>query len=104
MPIRLLLLFVTFLSVADHALGQQSIKPKVVQRGKKATALVLNQDGEGVGTAFCVDARGYFVTNSHVVNEADSSYSLLLHSSEDDAQQVHATVVRRSRDSDLALL
>ena len=47
--------------------GQADVAPEIVQRGKDATALVEVEGGQGFGTAFCIDAAGYFVTNEHVV-------------------------------------
>ncbi len=47
-------------------------KPDVIERGKKATALVEVKTAEGgaTGSAFCVDKSGLFITNSHVVRGA----------------------------------
>lgn len=104
MPIRSVVFIAALFLVIDHVRAQQSITPEVIQRGKKATALVLDKEGRGVGTAFCIDAKGYFVTNSHVVKDGDQGFSLILQSGEDSAQKLKATVVRRSRESDLALL
>lgn len=104
MLMRLVLVMTLLLSMVGQVIAQQSIDPDVVRRGKKATAFVLDHEGRGVGTAFCVDAKGYFVTNAHVVKDGSRGYSLLLQSGEDNAQKLNATVVRRSEESDLALL
>ena len=44
-------------------------KTQVIERGKRATALVevRTAEGGGSGSAFCIDKSGLFITNSHVV-------------------------------------
>lgn len=37
--------------------------------GKEATALVVLPSNQGFGSAFCVDRRGLFATNAHVVGK-----------------------------------
>ncbi len=44
------------------------VPPNIVAKGKDATALVVVGDGQASGTAFCIDASGYFITNEHVVS------------------------------------
>ena len=50
-------------------------KPEIIERGKKATALVevVTAKGRATGSAFCVDKSGLFITNSHVVEGAAGS-------------------------------
>jgi S1-C subfamily serine protease len=50
--------------------------PAVVERGKQATALVVvenllspKREMESIGSAFCIDADGFFVTNEHVLDD-----------------------------------
>lgn len=54
----------------------------------------------GAGTGFFVREDGYIVTNKHVVDDADASYTVLLSSGE----QKEAKVVFRDPAHDLALL
>ncbi|HEX5273369.1 MAG TPA: serine protease, partial [Gemmataceae bacterium] len=78
----------------------------VVQRGKRATALLVLPAGQGFGSAFCVDAAGFFVTNEHVVHDlpAGGKVSLVLHAGEDGEKVIQAVVVRADARPDLALL
>src|ERR1700722_15056134 len=77
-------------------------------RGKKATALVVIESGgkKKFGSAFCIHAGGYFVTNSHVAGNLGprEHLKLVLNSGEKDQQIVDARVVRKSQDADLCLL
>jgi S1-C subfamily serine protease/streptogramin lyase len=86
--------------------GQADVAPEIVQRGKDATALVEVEGGQGFGTAFCIDAAGYFVTNEHVVmlGGAGRRLSLILRPGEKDQKALPAKVVRINRELDLALL
>jgi streptogramin lyase len=82
------------------------IAPEVVERGKKATALVELEGGQGFGSAFCVDPAGFFVTNEHVATALGGGkrLTLVLSPGERDQKLLMAKVVRLDRDSDLALL
>lgn len=103
MPRRLAASFL-LLSILLPALAEEG--PGVVRRGKAATALVVTASGRGFGSAFCIDAAGFFVTNEHVVRglPAGRALSLVLHPGDDDEKVVRATVVRSDVDADLALL
>ena len=83
--------------------AQPSISPEVIGKCKRATGLLVTKEGKGVGTAFCVDKAGYFVTNYHVVDD-DQPLSIVLEPGEQSSQQLEIKVVRRSREADLALL
>lgn len=105
MPVRMnVIVAAVVLSQISRSSAQQPIAPEVIQRGKKATALVIDRGGRGIGTAFCVAASGYFVTSSHVVHDRDKGFSLVLNAGDDNARKLDARVIRRSRESDLALL
>ena len=54
------------------AAAQAQHKPEVIERGKKATALVEVETAKGgaSGSAFCIDKSGLFITNAHVVRGA----------------------------------
>lgn len=84
---------------------------QIVARGKAATALLEvpaasgKAEDEVSGTAFCVDASGFFVTNAHVTSEAASeTLTLRLHSGERGEKAYKAHVVRTDADADLSLL
>lgn len=79
---------------------------EVIQRGKRATALVDVASRE-YGSAFCVDPAGFFVTNAHVVKRAaggGGKVSLVLEPGETTQRVVDARIVRSDEAADLALL
>jgi S1-C subfamily serine protease len=61
--------------LGGRAWAQVPKTPDIVAVGKKATALVevtvSGAEGGGSGTAFCIDKLGLFITNAHVVEEAE---------------------------------
>ncbi|WP_406695291.1 serine protease [Singulisphaera sp. Ch08] len=50
--------------------AQAQVSPDVIERGKRATALVevFTDKGQATGSAFCIDKSGLFVTNAHVIS------------------------------------
>ncbi len=93
---------------ANAPLSAQT-KPEVVERGKKATALVevLTADGAATGSAFCIDRSGLFITNSHVVGDAargEGFVRLVLDICRKTQRSVRAKVLRADDAVDLALL
>lgn len=82
------------------------ISPEVVEKGKKATALIELGGGKGFGSAFCIDTAGVFVTNDHVVAALPEggTLSLVLRAGESDQKAFPAKVLWRDKDADLALL
>ena len=78
--------------------------PIEISKIKRATALVITDDG--TGTAFCIDARGVFVTNAHVVTglKQFDLVTLVLNSGEENAHEIRARVARVDEKNDLALL
>ena len=84
------------------------LAPEVIERGKKATALVELSNAAGwTGSAFCVDKSGLFLTNAHVVKNAldgNGTIKLVLDSGLDTERSVRATVLRHDDLLDLALL
>lgn len=80
------------------------LSPAIVQQTKKATVLV-DVGGQGSGSGFLVHASGIFVTNAHVVNDAEpDSLKLVINSGQTDQKTVSARVVLIAEDEDLALL
>ncbi len=84
---------------------------EIARLGRSASALVLAESG-GEGSAFCVAADGWFVTNHHVIAPVSGSrlspqkegVKLVLNSGRQDQQMVKAKVVWSDQDWDLALL
>ena len=91
------------LLTAVHALPQ--IPAAIIVRGKLATAYAIAQPAKGSGTAFHI-GHGLFVTNSHVVDpaRADPPVTLVLNPGEENVRELPATVVRKDKEHDLALL
>lgn len=79
---------------------------EVVSMGKAATALVECVKDESTATAFCIDARGLFVTNHHVVKDVDigDELNLVMNIGSDKERIVSCTVLRSNEEFDLALL
>jgi hypothetical protein len=80
------------------------IAPEVITRCKQATAFVLIGD-EDSGTAFYI-GQGLFVTNAHVIEDADKAHQvrLVLDAGEGTQNVITATVLRADQNRDLALL
>lgn len=98
-----LILFVTSV-FSFHADAQPPLE--VIQRGKRATARLESVSNRELGTAFCIDANGFFVTTARNVESpnANEGLSLTLDSGETTQQKFPATVVRMDKESHLALL
>ena len=77
-----------------------------LQRVKSATALVsAGQHQVTSATAFCIDKRGYFLTNAHVVDSLDEAeLKLVLDPGTLDEKVVSASIRRIDKEADLALL
>jgi S1-C subfamily serine protease len=100
--LRCATLVLAVLGVADSCPAQFSLD--VIKRGKEATVLVEAEDGEGgVGTAFCIDPGGLFVTNAHVV-EMGSKHKLIVNPSLPSQAVYHPRILSVDPKLDLALL
>jgi uncharacterized protein (TIGR03067 family) len=86
-----------------HATAQEPTKDEVARLAKAATAFVEVNGTFKQGTAFCLEASGYFLTNQHVVG-ASTQVKLVLNPGLKDKKVVQARVVRTDKDLDLALL
>lgn len=78
-----------------------------VEQIKRVTALVeidMGKQGRGFGTAFCIDAKGIFVTNAHVVHGHKGKFNVILSPGETDQRITHARVLKSDEDMDLALI
>ena len=95
------------LITGSPARGQQNTE--VIERGKRATALVevSLREGNASGSAFCIDKSGLFITNAHVVSGANASAGgvhLVLDIGSQTQRSVRAKLVRADDRFDLALL
>lgn len=80
-------------------------KPEVIQAAKKGTALVAIESQPALGTAFCIDASGYFVTCLPVVEGARGApLRLVLSAGEENQRVLDAKVVRIDQATKLVLL
>jgi S1-C subfamily serine protease len=77
-----------------------------IERGKAATAFVQLPDERSSATAFCISAKGLFVTNHHVVRRipSDGTVKLILDPNGDTRREITARVLCSDADSDLAVL
>lgn len=84
--------------LSDHTL-------EVVERGKKATALVevTTARGGATGSGFCIDRSGLFITNAHVVR-GGTSVRLIIEIGQKSQRRLRARVLRADDAQDLALL
>jgi hypothetical protein len=95
------------------------LTPAQIENGKKATALVRvkilkdqrarvalpKKQSLANGTAFCIEASGWFVTCKHVIDDAaDDKVSLVLNTNEENQRIVEAKIMRTDKDNDLAVL
>jgi serine protease Do len=97
------LFMATLMSMLAANATCQDLKPESIRRGKRATALVVLD--KSLGTAFCIDAAGYFVTNEHVVSkQPNGKMELVLNATESDEITLQAEVIRLDKEKDLALL
>jgi hypothetical protein len=80
-------------------------KKDIAQAGKSATAFVEVKTARGIayGSAFCVHKSGFFITNQHVIANAQE-VKLAINSGEKTEQVLIAKVVRTDPEVDLALL
>lgn len=83
----------------------------IIQNGKRATALVLNETLQGSGSAFCIHPSGVFVTNAHVIRgiPANGTVKIFLNCGEKDEKDHVARILRAGTfdgtpGNDLALL
>jgi hypothetical protein len=102
--LRLLLPLLIGLAPA-HLLAQELPLDQVAKLGKQSTGLVIIKD-VGEATAFCVHPDGWFVTNHHVIRDAERNQTIqiVMNPSLKNEKAYRARVVRFDRENDLALL
>ncbi|WP_218933538.1 S1C family serine protease [Rubripirellula lacrimiformis] len=84
--------------------AQSAITPQLIQRCKSATVYISDSDRLASGSGVCIDTRGYFATNAHVVDAIDGKILVTVNPGESSYKQYEATVVARSAKDDLAIL
>lgn len=77
-----------------------------IERGKASTAFVDLSDGKSSATAVCINAKGTFVTNYHVVKGVakEATIKLVLDPNAEKRRELKALVVRTDEAADLAVL
>jgi S1-C subfamily serine protease len=98
--------------LGSRAWAQDTGTADVVALGKKATALVevtgRGAEEGGSGTAFCIDKSGLFITNAHVVEDAEmgkADIRVVLEPGPNQKRQIlRARITRSDERLDLALL
>ena len=97
--------FLLSLLIASLTYAAEDLSREAIQAGKDATGLVVLPSEKGFGSAFCVDPKGLFITNAHVVKDGgDDEITLVIRSGEEDEREVPATVVRTNDELDIAIL
>jgi hypothetical protein len=69
--------------------------PAVIERGKAATALILDFNGRPMGVACCIDASGLFVTNLPLTPGAKIDLALL--PGQEGERKVSAVIVQKDK-------
>lgn len=94
-------------------LAAEVIRPEVIDRGQKATALVEFFEDQGpvikverTGSAFCIDRSGLFITCASVVTGSGGKVKvhIVLDAGKESSRKLPATVLRSDLSLDLALL
>ncbi len=98
----LLLVFAPFIFPALPAL-HADLNHEQVAAAKAATGLLVTSDGSG--SAFCISESGLFVTCDHVLEGArPDDIAIVLSPTGKDEKRFPATIVRRLKDQDIAIL
>lgn len=90
------------LQCGNSSFGQ--VDREHVNLAKTATVLVERPSGDGFGTAFCLDEKGFFITNEHVIRGETEKIPLIMNPGTKSEVKLLAEVVRKSVKKDLALL
>ena len=88
------------------ALAAEDLKPETIRRGKRSTAMLVLGTRGYIGSAYCIDPSGYFITNEHAIhyNGGRNKLLLVINSAEADEKTFEAEIMRSDRTSNLALL
>ncbi|EMI15783.1 periplasmic serine protease [Rhodopirellula maiorica SM1] len=101
-PFFLIAVIGVFFGFAEQGFAQ--LNRDNVANAKTATVLVERPSGAGFGTAFCINAKGFFITNQHVVQGESEKIPLIMNSGTEKEVKFLSEVVRTSAEHDLALL
>lgn len=85
----------------------KAVWPSVVRiraNGQQTSGFGGSQQGQGTGTGFIVDQRGYIVTNNHVVTLGTNREAAQLQVDLSDGRSVQGELVGRDERSDLAVI
>jgi S1-C subfamily serine protease len=105
MWVRIVLIFATSVLVGVcQGLTAEGPTPEVLARCKGASAIVLDQKQAAIGTAFCIDKNGYFITNAHVVSDLGGECSLVIAPGEAGERVLKGKVLKASSTVDLAIV
>ncbi|MCE9547405.1 MAG: serine protease [Planctomycetia bacterium] len=104
MTARLFILLFALLLFCGPAYSDDALAPATMQLCKKATATIIGKQQRSIGTAFCVDARGWFVCNAGLLDNEVDPVTLLLEPAESGRRALKARVVRSSATAQLVLL
>ncbi|HLX59706.1 MAG TPA: serine protease [Planctomycetota bacterium] len=106
--VRTFLWIVTALFATTGASRALDAKPitdsELAAKGKAATVMVALNNDTAFGSAFCIDERGFYLTNCHVIKNAGDTVNVIIAAGEKDQRKVIAKVVRQDEEMDLALL
>lgn len=80
------------------------LSTELINQGKGATALVVVK--QGMGSGFCINSHGLFLTNKHVVSDIGigGDVTLIINPSQKDQAKLQAKVLAIDDELDLALL
>lgn len=97
---------VVLLLIAWAAPVSWGLAPELVERGEQATALVqsASDPARSIGSAFCINSQGIFITAARLAGQEGSSVRLVLLPGDPKSRAVDAKVVRLDMQSNLAVL
>src|SRR5437868_8254690 len=93
--IPVLCVFAAVAKAEDKALSDAELAAK----GKLSTALVEIGHGNAYGSAFCI-AKGFFLTNNHVVQNSNEAVSLILAPGDTTQKKITAKILRKDEELD----
>jgi len=94
-----------FIGAITWSSGVAFAQSAFVPQAKKATGL-LSTEGHSLGTAFCIDRDGVFVTSALILKKlpADAPLSILLDPGEKSQTSLRCRLLRKNEELDVALL
>lgn len=102
-PARAIALALAFFVLPAVGQVRADLNHDQITSAKAATALVVTPAGSG--TAFCISESGLFITCNHVVEGVkNDAVSVVISPTGKDEKKYPATVIRRLKDDDIAIL